>query len=449
MKQGATKYHLLTFGCQMNKYDSERIESVLLDGGFQSVGDLNDADVIVLNTCSIREKAEQKVFSKIGRLAALKKKNGNLLIALGGCMATLRKENIFRRAPSVDILFGPDSFNSLPRLIEDRRVTGERQIDVGFDGGTEWRAPPPSVRPGKVTAWVGIMKGCDNRCTYCVVPDTRGPEVSRTPESILDEVEDLAGRGFKEINLLGQNVNSYGKGLGRGINFPKLLRTVSEVDGIKRIRFITSHPKDLSDELIEVMATVDKVCPWLHLPLQAGSDRILKMMNRKYTAKEYLNKIDKLNAAVPGIAISTDIMVGFPSETEEEFEETLNVMEKARFDALYLFNFSPRPGTPAAGYEKPASREVSQSRFDRALEFHKGIVAEVYGREIGKRVEVLCEGHYSEKTNGCGREMFGKTPENRIVTLFSDNAATGKLLSVDIKSVMGYIFKGEVLEPEN
>ncbi|MEE8484348.1 MAG: tRNA (N6-isopentenyl adenosine(37)-C2)-methylthiotransferase MiaB, partial [Nitrospinota bacterium] len=425
MEQAAKKYHLLTFGCQMNKYDSERIESVLLDGGFLSAADLQDADVIVLNTCSIREKAEQKVFSKLGRLAALKKKNRNLLIALGGCMATLRKENIFRRAPSVDILFGPDSFNALPRLIEDRRITGERQVDVSFDKGTQWDAPPPSVRPGKVTAWVGIMKGCDNRCTYCVVPDTRGPEVSRTPESILDEVEDIAGRGFKEINLLGQNVNSYGKGLGRGINFPKLLRMVGEVDGIKRIRFITSHPKDLSDELIEVMATVGKVCPSLHLPLQAGSDRILKMMNRKYTAKEYLNKIDKLNAAVPGIAISTDIMVGFPTETEKEFEETLNIMEKARFDSLYLFNFSPRPGTPAAGYEKPVSREVSQSRFERALKIHKGIVAEVYGREIGKTVEALCEGPYSEKTNGRGREMFGKTPENRIVTFFSDNAAAG------------------------
>ncbi len=432
------RYHLLTFGCQMNKYDSEKIEGLLSRQGYEATDDPAAADLILLNTCSIREKAEGKVLSKLGRLAAAK--SAGQLIALGGCMASLRKEEIFRRAPMVDLVFGPDAIERLPAMIGDCRATGARQIDVAFSAATAWDRPEDgAVRASRTIAWVGIMKGCDNHCTYCVVPATRGPEVSRAAESILAEVRELAAKGFKEINLLGQNVNSYGKGLEPAVSFARLLRMVDAVEGVERIRFMTSHPKDLSDELIAAMADCKKVCPSLHLPLQAGSDRVLAMMKRGYTAQRYLERVRAVRAAVPGVTLSTDIMVGFPGETEDEFGDTIGVMEEARFDALFLFNYSPRPGTPATGLEAPPPREISQHRFDRALALHKRTAAENHARLVGSVQPVLCEG--AADTPGL---LFGRTPGNHAVLFPGDPAREGATLPVSITGVIGYNLKGNI-----
>jgi len=439
------RYHLETFGCQMNKYDSEKIQGVLAGRGMVPASGPGDADLILLNTCSIREKAEQKVFSRIGRLAGYKKKNRNLLIALGGCMATLRGKEIFRRAPGVDILFGPDSLSRLPELIDGFQATRVKGMDVEFAGADVWDSPEHAVRPSSVSAWVGIMKGCDNRCSYCVVPYTRGPEVSRPAQSIIAEVEELARNGCREVNLLGQNVNSYGKGLPGGIGFPELLMMVNDVDGIERVRFMTSHPKDLTDELIEAMSSAEKVCPSLHLPVQAGSDRILEMMGRGYTAREYLEKVAKLKTAIPGITLSTDIMVGFPTETEEDFRDTLTVMKEARFDSMYLFIYSPRPGTPAEELEGRVPRDVAGERFDRAQELHYATVAQNNSALIGDVVEVLCEGPYNEaakRDNSQTETYVGRTPGNHQVIFSSLEDVSGRNAPVEITGTAGYNLKG-------
>ena len=447
----------------MNKYDSEKLRGMLAKQGMERASTVAEADLILLNTCSIRAKAEQKVFSRLGRLAVYKQKNRNLLIAVGGCMATLRKEEIFRRAPSVDIVFGPDSLSRLPELIDDCRTTGKKSIDVEFGRDDVWDTPEEGVRDQGVSAWVGIMKGCDNHCTYCVVPSTRGPEVSRTPESVVAEVERLVADGFKEINLLGQNVNSYGKSLSRQADksrrsglaaqadFPALLRLVDSVDGVKRIRFMTSHPKDLNDGLIDAMASARRVCPSIHLPVQAGSDRILGAMGRGYTAAEYIKKIDFLREAIPGIAISTDIMVGFPSESEEEFQETLKLMERVRFDSLYLFIYSPRPGTVTEKLSEAVSRQAASERFNRAKALNYSIITEKNRLLVGQTVEVLCEGFYNESNrNGNDRSngWFGRTPENSQVIFYSDHDWRGKVVSVTITDLKGYNLKGTVCRQE-
>ena len=429
-------------------YDSEKLEGILAKSGMDRADSADQSDVIVLNTCSIREKAESKVFSRLGRLAELKKGNSSLLIALGGCMASLRKEEIFKKAPMVDVVFGPDSAERLPRLLEDFRSSRKRQIDVAFDYHTVWDGTEdlPNKRASTVTGWVGIMKGCDNRCTYCVVPATRGPEVSRPADSILAEVRALAAGGFREVNLIGQNVNSYGKGLFPEIGFPALLRLVERVEGIERIRFMTSHPKDLSDRLMEVMADSKKICPALHLPLQAGGDRILAKMDRKYTVGEYLEKVARLKKAVPGIAISTDIMVGFPTETEAEFQRTLDVMGQVEFESLFLFNYSPRPGTTAAEMEGLLPREEYQARFDRAHALHKRILNKKLQSFVGSVQEVLCEG-----ISGQGGNPFrygGRTGGGHLVVFDGEAGLTGKTLNVTIKDVLGYNLSG-VLDREN
>jgi tRNA-2-methylthio-N6-dimethylallyladenosine synthase len=431
----------------MNKYDSEKLKGILANRGMEEAPGPAEADVILLNTCSIREKAEQKVFSRIGRLAGYKKRNNSLLIAVGGCMATLRGDEIFRRAPAVDIVFGPDSIKRLPDLIDSCRTTRKKCIDVELDGGPVWDSPEQSVRPSGVSAWVGVMKGCDNHCSYCVVPTTRGPEVSRRPDSIISEVKQLASQGCKEINLLGQNVNSYGKSLEPKADFTSLLRLVDEVDGIERIRFMTSHPKDLTDGLIEVMATARKLSPSLHLPVQAGSDRILRMMGRGYTAAQYLEKVNRLKKAIPGITISTDIMVGFPTESEEEFRETLRVMEEVLFDSIYLFIYSPRPGTAAAGYNGALPRAVASERFNRAKTLNYKTVTRKNRLLVGQTVEVLCEGLYNDAdSNGKdqGKFWFGRTPGNHQVVFYSNRDCMGETTTVSVVGLKGYNLKGKI-----
>ncbi len=438
MGEKGGRYHLLTFGCQMNKYDSEKIEGLLAREGMTATAIPEEADLILLNTCSIRDKAEHKVFSKLGILSAAKR--ADQLIAVGGCMASLRKEDIFRRAPMVDVVFGPDAIERLPKMVGDFRASRTRQIDVAFDDAAAWDRPEGGARESDVVAWVGIMKGCDNRCSYCVVPDTRGPEVSRPADSILAEVEGLAAKGYKGINLLGQNVNSYGKGLAESIDFPGLLRMVDKVEGVERIRFMTSHPKDLNDGLIASMVECKKAAPSFHLPLQAGSDRILGLMRRGYTAAGYLEKIRRLRAAAPHITVSADIMVGFPGETEDEFLDTIRVMEEVRFDSLFLFNYSPRPGTPSAEWQDVVPRAVSQERFDRAMLLQRKIVAQNNALLVGTVQQVLCEG--AAQRPGA---VFGRTPGNHLVVFEGYPSLAGRTLPVTITSFSGYNLAGTMV----
>jgi len=436
----------------MNKYDSEKLEGILSAQGMEPAGSPDKADIILVNSCSIREKAESKVFSLLGRLANVG--NGRKpVIALGGCIPTLRGKEIFRSAPAVDLLYGPDSLEKLPAMLKEYFATGKKQVDLEFSDSTAWDGPDPCVRPSDVTAWVGIMKGCDNHCSYCVVPDTRGPEVSRPVESILAEVSALAEKGYREINLLGQNVNSYGKTVPRSVTFPELLGMVEEIEGVERIRFMTSHPKDLTDRLIERMAGSKKICPSLHLPLQAGSDRILAMMNRGYTAGGYLQKIRKLKSAVPGIAISTDLMVGFPMETDDDFEDTIRMMEEVRFDSLYLFIYSRRPATPAAEFDGQVSRDVAHSRFEKALALHRKTVSRKLADREGSIVEVLCEGEYGvESTEGTGAPpiaLFGRSADGHKVIFEAEKNLKGEILSVRVTRSAGFNLYGKPVAERN
>lgn len=431
------QYHLLTFGCQMNGYDSQKIETILNKSGHSRAETAEEADLILLNTCSVRDKAEAKVFSKLGRIAEFKKKGKNRIVALGGCMATLRKEDIFRRAPVVDMVFGPDNMENLPRLIENFVLTGERQLDAEFADHTVWDGWDLGHSP--VSSPVGIAKGCDNHCSYCIVPSTRGPEISRPAESILAEIRSLAEKGGKEITLIGQNVNSYGKG--GAVDFPSLLKLVEAVDGIERIRFMTSHPKDLNDALVETMAASKKICPVIHLPVQAGSTKVLTAMNRGYTAEEYLEKISRLKKAIPDVAVSTDVMVGFPGETEEDFQRTVEVMEQVAFDSLFLFNYSPRPGTKSTDLAGVLTREASQNRFDRALALHRSIMGKKLAGFVGTEQELLCEGPQT----GGGAKMVGRTPGNHLVFFDGGDDLTGRILKNTITGVLGYNLAGKMV----
>ena len=363
-------FHIITFGCQMNEHDSERMTGILEAQGCASASVAGDADMIILNTCSIREKAEQKFYSELGRLKKLKDERPGLKIAVAGCIAQQEGANILSRAPYVDLIFGPSDIARLS-LIVDKSLSQPSPV-IDTTGDPEYhRKRLPATRVDKIKAWVSIMYGCDNFCTYCVVPYLRGRERSRPPEDIVVEVRELAQKGYKEVTLLGQNVNSYGKGLDRNADFPSLLRMVNDIPGIERIRFVTSHPRDLSDGLIAAIRDLPKVCESLHLPVQSGSDRILASMNRKYTRDEYLDKIMKLRDAVPDITLTTDIIVGFPGETEQDFEMTVTLLEEVQYDGIFAFKYSKRPGTAALNFPAICLNRLKRSVSRACLTFKK------------------------------------------------------------------------------
>jgi tRNA-2-methylthio-N6-dimethylallyladenosine synthase len=340
-------YKILTFGCQMNEHDTEKMSGLLCSEGFRQAETLEEADLVLINTCSIREKAEQKFYSELGKLRELKKENPALMIAVSGCIAQQEGAKILKKAPFVDLVFGNQNLKDLPGLITQRE-NGIRLASTAFADGYEHSALPVSRVDG-VSAFVNIMYGCDNFCSYCVVPYVRGRERSRKAEDIIDEIRGLVGKGCREVTLLGQNVNSYGKGLpdSDSCSFPELLEKVNGIDGLLRVRFVTSHPKDLSDELVEKMASLPKVCENIHLPLQSASDSVLKAMNRKYTFASYMEKLGKLRAAMPDISLSTDIIVGFPGETDEEYQLTYKALEDIGYDSIFSFKYSKRPNTAA------------------------------------------------------------------------------------------------------
>lgn len=419
------RYFIHTFGCQMNVNDSLRMGEVLARVGYSPTTTAEEADLIILNTCSIREKAEDKMLSALGRYRPVKMSRGALL-GVGGCVAQQEKDRLLKKVPYLDFVFGPDNIARLPEIIgrvEDER---ERVVETAWVDSEEYvfpRADPESSR-GKVTEFVTVMKGCDNVCSFCVVPHTRGREVSRAFPEVLQEVADLASVGVCEVTLIGQNVNSY-RG---GISFAQLLLRTAQVPGIERVRFTTSHPHDLSDELIEAFRVEPKIAPHFHLPVQSGSNTVLKRMRRDYTVAEYLERLERLRAARPGIAVTTDIIVGFPGETEEDFEATLRLTEQVRYDNQFSFIYSPRPRTGAAlreGEWGPVPHEVKIERLERLQAIQRRISGEISAALVGQEVEVLVEG--PSRYNPLKR--FGRTPENRTVN-FDGDAPAGAFVKV-------------------
>lgn len=364
------KVYIETYGCQMNVYDSETIAGLLLNRGYKITEDMRGADVILLNTCSIRKKAEDKVYSQLGVLRRLKEKRPGLILGVGGCMAQREGEKIFRRSPSVNLIFGTHQIFNLPELLDRIVKEGEKVIALGEEGMRE--EGRMAYRTDETKAYVAIVRGCDNHCTYCVVPSARGRQRSRAPEGIIKEIANLVKEGGKEITLLGQDVTAYGKDLG-GIDFANLLERINEIEGIEKIRFITSHPKNMNDRLIETLPKLRKVCEDLHLPVQSGSNRILKAMNRGYTREEYLEIIEKVRSLIPQISITTDIIVSFPGEKEEDFQDTLELMREIRFASAYMFKYSSRPGTPAEKMAEQIPEETKLKRLHKVIDLQREI----------------------------------------------------------------------------
>ena len=427
-----------TFGCQMNARDSEKLLGILEEAGFVQGADEN-SDFVLYNTCTVRENANLKVYGRLGYLGGLKRKNPDMLIALCGCMMQEPQvvEKIRKSYRHVDIIFGTHNIFRLAELIF-RRLTEKKMVVDIWEGTDAIVEDLPVERKYPFKSGVNIMFGCNNFCSYCIVPYVRGRERSRNPEDIIHEIEGLVADGVVEVMLLGQNVNSYGKTLKKPITFAELLRRVEQIDGLERIRFMTSHPKDLSDELIEVMKNSRKICKHLHLPVQSGSSRILKQMNRKYTKEHYLELVDKLRAAVPDISLTTDIIVGFPGEAEEDFQETLDVVRRVRYDSAFTFIYSKRTGTPAAAMEDQVPEDVVKDRFDRLLKEVQDIAAQVVKRDEGTVQKVLVE---EMDTHEPGY-VTGRLSNNTVVHFPGDASLIGQIVDVSLDEARGFYFMG-------
>ncbi|BBO86979.1 tRNA (N6-isopentenyl adenosine(37)-C2)-methylthiotransferase MiaB [Desulfosarcina ovata] len=427
--------HISTIGCQMNVYDANQIAGVLAPMGYCGTDDIASADMVIVNTCTIREKAEQKAFSFLGRLAKLKAANPAMIVAVGGCVAQQEGKAILKRMPHVDLVFGTHAIFRLPEMVRRIEASRCRIVDVRLSDTIEFDGPVAGpLADGQVSAFVTIMRGCDNFCTYCVVPHVRGREASRHPDRILDEIRMRVDQGVREVTLLGQNVNSYGnkEGLCR---FYELLERVNGIDGLSRIRFTTSHPKDLSRELIDAFGRLEKLCHHMHLPVQSGDDGILKRMNRRYTRDSYLDKIERLRTTCPDIAITSDFIVGFPGETDRQFQATLDLIEKVRYDGLFAFMYSDRPSAPATAFSGKIDESVKKERLQALLALQTGITREKHQTLVGQIREVLVEGtSRSLDTDGLASvdhtiQWTGRTSSNHIVHFaVPDDQATGKEL---------------------
>lgn len=435
------RFYSLAMGCQMNAHDSEKLEGMLTEMGFDRTEEETEADFIIYNTCCVRENAEQKVYGKLGWLKHYKEtKNPNAVIALCGCM--MQQETVLQtlrqKYRHVDIVFGTFNLYKLPELVATRMESGETVYDI-WQEHREVVEDLPAIRHFPYKASVNIMFGCNNFCSYCIVPYVRGRERSRTPADILAEIKGLAESGVKEVMLLGQNVNSYGKNLETPVSFAELLRRVNEVEGIERIRFMTSHPKDLSDELIKAMAECEKVCKYLHLPVQSGSDEILRRMNRHYTKESYMELVRKAREAMPEIALSTDIIVGFPGETEEDFQETLDVIRQSRYSTAFTFIYSKRTGTPAATMENQVPEDVVKDRFDRMLQVLNPIVHEVHEEQLGKVMTVFVEEVSKQDTS----ILTGRADNNMLVHFSGTEELIGQMVPVKIMDNKTFYLIGE------
>ncbi|MGE5841752.1 MAG: tRNA (N6-isopentenyl adenosine(37)-C2)-methylthiotransferase MiaB [Deltaproteobacteria bacterium] len=435
------RYYIETMGCQMNEYDSGHLSRILEDSGYLAAGEPEQADFVILNTCSVRAKAEQKALSRLGRLSSLKKKNPQLLLVVAGCVAQQRGADLLDRFPAVDLVLGPREIGNLREILQKRerkshaRVVAidAHQAPMSFSGGFEHFEH-------RVKAFITVMEGCNNFCSYCIVPYVRGRETSRSPEELLKEARSLTLQGVKEITLLGQNVNSYAY---KEMRFPELLRALNAIEGLERIRFTTSHPKDLSQELIQCFADLDKLCCHIHLPFQAGSNKVLKAMKRGYTAEAYMDLIAELRKARPGIAVTSDVMVGFPGETEEDFELTLDLMARVEFDNLFSFKYSDREGTPAARMEAKVPESKKLARLERLQDLQRKTTLKKNKELIGKCLEVLVEG-----TSKKGQGLTGRTDTNKVVNFINNKRCIGKLINVTIKRASFNSLWGELTSPQ-
>lgn len=434
------KYFLRTYGCQMNVHDSEEIKYYLESLGYEAVDELELADIVVLNTCAIRENAKDKVFGYLGRCKHLKKEKPDLIIAVAGCLMQKPNEieEIHNRHKYIDIIIGTHNLNELPSLIEEANNKKIQNIEVYSNSDVVFENVKYN-RDSKVSAWINIIYGCDKFCTYCIVPFTRGRERSRKMEEVLEEVRDLKEQGYIEVTLLGQNVNAYGKDLNLGYDFATLLEEVAKI-GIPRIRFVTSHPWNFTDKMVDVIAKYDNVMPYVHLPIQSGSDDILRKMNRKYTIDEYKKLFDQIKSKVKNVAITTDIIVGFPNETDDDFKKTLDIVNYCKFDGAYTFIFSPREGTAAARMEDKVSMEVKEKRLQELNNLVNKYSLEGNQKLIGKVVDVLVNG-ISEKDSS---KVYGYTETMKLVNIVGGNDLIGKIVPVKITDAKSFSLDGEI-----
>jgi tRNA-2-methylthio-N6-dimethylallyladenosine synthase len=428
-----------TYGCQMNISDGELMEGLLAARGYEIVRTPEEADVVLVNTCAIREHAETRVLGRVSQLNGLKRDNPDLVIGVTGCMAQRLGTTLLEQAPYVDLVMGPDGYRSLPESLErvaERRADRAGSLAVLDFDPTENYQGLEQLRADGPVAWVPIQRGCDHRCTFCIVPYVRGPEKNRSAAEVIDEVQRLAARGVSEVTLLGQTVNSYRS---ESVSFPELLRRVARVGGIRRVRFTSPHPNDVTPELVDVIAEEPGVCEHLHLPAQSGSDRTLKRMLRRYTVGALLDKIDMVRRAVPDIALSTDVIVGFPGETDAEFRETLELMRTVRFDEAYTYKYSLREGTPAARMpvEEFVEAEVAQARLEELIDVSRGIQAEINAAEVGRVEEVLVE-----KAGRRPGQVNGKTRRNKVVAFDGDVGRIGSYTHVELRRTTGATFAG-------
>lgn len=434
------KFYIETWGCQMNEEDSEKLSGMLKIKGYQSTDTLNEADLIIYNTCCVRKNAEQKVYGNIGILKKLKREKKDLIIAVTGCMMQQKgmAEKIRRKFPYVDIIIG--TFNS-HKFIEylDQVIKARKKITSIYEKQEEIIEGLPIDRKSSVKAFVTIMYGCDNFCTYCIVPYVRGRERSRKPEDIEAEIKTLVSKGYKEITLLGQNVNSYGKGLNPSISFSELLRRIDKIEGLERIRFMTSHPKDLTMDVILAIKECPKICEQIHLPVQSGSSRILKLMNRKYDREHYMNLIKMIKENIKGVTLSTDIIIGFPGETEEDFSETLSLCREVEYDSAFTFLYSKREGTRAFEYEDQVPDEVMHDRFNRLVDTMNAISEKKNKEYEGKIYEVLTEG----KSKNDEKTLTGRTRGGKLVNFIGNEDSIGKLVNVKITEAKSFSLFGE------
>ncbi len=432
-----------TYGCQQNENDTERIRGMLKEAGFEFTSDTNAADIVIYNTCAVRENAEQKVFGRLGILKHIKENRRDMIIGVCGCMVQQEHitEKIKRVHEHVDLVFGTHALYKMPELLYKAMHEKKTVVDIEQSDGAI-AEDIPMLRDDSNKAWVSVMYGCNNFCSYCIVPYVRGRERSRTPDAVLREVRELAAKGCTEISLLGQNVNSYGKDLDTETDFSDLIRMVNDIDGVERIRFMTSHPKDLSDKLIHTIAECDKVCKQLHLPFQAGSDNILRQMNRKYTKAEYLEKIEKVKKEIPNISLSTDVIVGFPTETNEDFEETLDVLRKVEFDNIFSFIYSRREGTPAAKLDFVLTDDEIHKNFNRLLEVQNEISKRKNDAYVGRVERVLVDGVSKTDEN----VLSGRCDSSKIVNFKGDKSLIGKYINVKITESHTWSLNGEVME---
>jgi len=437
------RLYIQTYGCQMNQHDSDRILRVLGRTDYAATDKAEEADVILLNTCSVRDRAEQKVYSALGRWRELKEKKKDLIIGVGGCVAQQEGEDLLRRIPYLDLVFGTHNIHRLGQMVEEVRSLGNRPVETGFYRDPSYMEEPqerPEVKGAK--ALVTIMQGCNKVCSFCIVPHVRGQEISRAGEKIVGEIRELVRHGVKEVMLLGQNVNSYGKMSAGELTFPQLLRRINSIEGLERIRFTTSHPQDLSLDLIEAYASLGKLCEHLHLPVQSGSDSVLQRMRRGYSRGEYMEKIRRLRGRCPGVALSTDIIAGFPGETKDDFEQTLEILREVEYTEIFAFTFSPRPQTVAAKiYPDDVPGEIKKQRLEIVQNLQHDIALRKNREKIGSVEEILVEGR-SKLRQG---QIMGRTRTSRIVNARGPDSLAGKMVDVRIIGASANSLLGELV----